>query len=64
MKHLQLLTICRKPRHHSIFEFSEEKTMFSVQVKFKVGDHEVPLERFCALFLKELLRLAQDEIQT
>jgi excisionase family DNA binding protein len=37
--------------------------MFSVQVKFKVGDHEVPLERFSALFLKELLRLAQDEIR-
>ncbi|MBZ5721957.1 MAG: helix-turn-helix domain-containing protein [Acidobacteriia bacterium] len=35
--------------------------MFSVQVKFKVGDREVPLERFAALFFKEVLRLTQEE---
>lgn len=37
--------------------------MFSIEVKFKVGDREVSLERFTTLFLKELLRSAQDEIR-
>jgi excisionase family DNA binding protein len=37
--------------------------MFSVEIKFKAGDREVSLERFATLFLKELLRSAQAEIQ-
>lgn len=37
--------------------------MFSVEIKFKAGDREVSLERFATLFLKELLRSAQDEIR-
>jgi len=37
--------------------------MFSVEIKFKVGDREVSPERFVTLFLKELLRSAQDEIR-
>jgi len=37
--------------------------MFSVEIRFRVGDREVPLERFATLFLKELLRSAQDEIR-
>ena len=34
--------------------------MFSVEIKFRVGDREVPLERFATLFLKELLRSTHD----
>ena len=37
--------------------------MFSVEIKFRAGDREVSLERFATLFLKELLRSAQDEIR-
>jgi excisionase family DNA binding protein len=37
--------------------------MFSVEIKFRAGDREVSLERFSTLFLKELLRSAQDEIR-
>jgi excisionase family DNA binding protein len=37
--------------------------MFSVEIKFKAGDREVSLERFATLFLKELLRSAQDVIK-
>jgi|HubBroStandDraft_6_1064221.scaffolds.fasta_scaffold00904_11 hypothetical protein len=37
--------------------------MFSVEIKFKAGDREVSLERFATLFLKELLRSAQDKIR-
>lgn len=37
--------------------------MFSVEIKFRVADREVSLERFTTLFLKELLRSAQDEIR-
>ena len=37
--------------------------MFSVEIKFKAGDREVSLERFATLFLKQLLRSAQDEIR-
>jgi excisionase family DNA binding protein len=37
--------------------------MFSVEIRFRVGDREVSLERFATLFLKELLRSAQDEIR-
>jgi hypothetical protein len=37
--------------------------MFRVEMKFRVGDREVSLERFATLFLKELLRSAQEEIR-
>src|SRR5258708_7739162 len=37
--------------------------MFSVEIKFRAGDREVSFERFATLFLKELLRSAQDEIR-
>ena len=37
--------------------------MFSVEIKFRAGDREVSLERVVTLFLKELLRSAQDEIR-
>jgi excisionase family DNA binding protein len=37
--------------------------MFSVAIRFRVGDREVSLERFATLFLKELLQSAQDEIR-
>jgi excisionase family DNA binding protein len=37
--------------------------MFSVEIKFRAGDREVTLERFANLFLKELLRSAQDKIR-
>jgi excisionase family DNA binding protein len=37
--------------------------MFSVEIKFRAGDREVSLERFATLFLKELLRSAQDELR-
>jgi excisionase family DNA binding protein len=37
--------------------------MFSVEIRFRAGDREVSLERFATLFLKELLRSAQDEIR-
>ena len=37
--------------------------MFNVEIKFKAGDREVSLERFATLFLKKLLRSAQDEIR-
>ena len=37
--------------------------MFSVEIKFRAGDGEVSLGRFATLFLKELLRSAQDEIR-
>jgi hypothetical protein len=37
--------------------------MFSVEIKFRAGDWEVSLERFAALFLKEMLRTVQDGIR-
>jgi excisionase family DNA binding protein len=37
--------------------------MFSIEIKFKAGDREVSLERFATLFLKEMLRSAQEEIR-
>lgn len=37
--------------------------MFGVEIKFRVGDRQVSLERFATLFLKDLLRSAQDEIR-
>lgn len=37
--------------------------MFRIEVKFRVGERDVPLERFVALFLAEALRSAQTEIQ-
>jgi len=37
--------------------------MFRVEIEFRAGDREVSLERFATLFLKELLRFAQDEIR-
>jgi hypothetical protein len=37
--------------------------MFSIEIEFKAGEREVSLERFATLFLKELLRSAQDEIR-
>jgi len=37
--------------------------MFRIEVQFKVGERDVPLERFVALFLAEALRSAQTEIQ-
>jgi excisionase family DNA binding protein len=37
--------------------------MFSVEVKFKADDHEVSLERFATLFLKELPRSTLDVIR-
>ncbi len=36
--------------------------MFSIEIKFKIGDREVSLERFATLFLKEVLRSEQMEI--
>ena len=37
--------------------------MFRVEIEFRAGDREVSLERLATLFLKELLRFAQDEIR-
>lgn len=37
--------------------------MFKIEVKFRVGERDVPLERFVALFVAEALRSAQTEIQ-
>jgi hypothetical protein len=37
--------------------------MFSVEIRFKVGDREVSLERFATLFLNELLRSAQHQVR-